>query len=149
MTELEGFGYTADWVLQEVYSLGKVGFVQCPECGRREVRSERMYGFRERVLALAGHYAFRCEHCCTRFLERPVDLASVVYAKCPKCLRMDLSSWDPKYYRVSVWSEVKVWLGGHRWRCEPCRRNFVSWRMRREKYVRPDQQERQQAAERR
>lgn len=136
--------YTADWVLREVVRVARVRIVQCPECGGRDVRSERTRGLREKCLALAGFYAFRCQHCYTRFLERPMQLASAVYARCPRCLRMDLSSWDPKYYRVSAWTEFKVWLGAHRWRCEPCRKNFVSWRARREKYVRPQNQ--QQAA---
>ncbi len=118
--------------------MGKVRFVQCPECGNREVRSERMRGPREKCLALFGFYAFRCSNCYLRFVERPMDLASVVYAKCPRCLRMDLSTWDPKYYRVGAWTELQIWLGAHRWRCEPCRQNIVSWRMRREKYVRPE-----------
>lgn len=116
--------------------MGRVRIVQCPECGG-EVRSERMRGLREHSLALFGFYAFRCSACHHRFLERPVALTSVAYARCPQCLRMDLTTWDPKYYRVGFWTESKVWLGAYRWRCEPCRRNFVSWRMRREKYVRP------------
>lgn len=62
---------------------------------------------------------------------------SLTYAKCPKCLRMDLSMWDPKYYRSSLLTSVLVWLGANRWRCEPCRTNFVSFRPRKEKYRRP------------
>jgi hypothetical protein len=50
---------------------------------------------------------------------------------------MDLSTWDPSYYRSSLWMQIRQWLGAHRWRCEACRNNFVSWRPRREKYVRP------------
>jgi hypothetical protein len=127
--------------------VGIVPFVQCPECGGRNIRSERTHGFREKCLAIGGFYAFFCQDCCARFLERPIELASVVYAKCPKCLRMDLSAWDAKYYRVGWWTSFRVWLGAHRWRCEPCRVNFVSWRMRREKYVRPDSQRRLAGAE--
>jgi hypothetical protein len=93
---------------------------------------------REHCLAALGYYAFRCRECQERFLERPMDLASVVYAKCPHCLRMDLSTWDPKYYRVGWWTKLRLWFGAHRWRCEPCRRNFVSWRMRKERYVRAE-----------
>lgn len=96
-----------------------------------------MRGFREHLLALFGFFAFRCQHCQTRFVDRPLDLASVVYAKCPRCYRMDLATWDPKYYRAGALAKLSVWLGAHRWRCEPCRRNFVSLRPRRSRYVRP------------
>lgn len=118
--------------------MARQGCVQCPECGGRDVRSERLRGVREHCLAALGYYAFRCRECQERFLERPMDLASVVYAKCPHCLRMDLSTWDPKYYRVGWWTKLRLWFGAHRWRCEPCRRNFVSWRMRKERYVRAE-----------
>jgi hypothetical protein len=50
---------------------------------------------------------------------------------------MDLTTWDPKYYRTSAWQDLQLWLGGNRWRCEPCRCNFVSVRPRRERYQRP------------
>lgn len=117
--------------------MAKSLFVECPECGSSAVRSERMRGFKEKCLALFGFYAFSCTNCYARFLERPMQLTSVVYAKCPRCLRMDLTTWDLKYYRVGSWMEFKIWLGAHRWRCEPCRKNFVSWRSRKLKYVRP------------
>jgi len=59
------------------------------------------------------------------------------YARCPRCLRQDLSTWDLHYYRASFGMRVWMLLGAKRWRCEACRCNFVSLRPRREKYVRP------------
>ncbi len=70
-------------------------------------------------------------------MASPVGITNAKYAKCPRCLRMDLSAWDPKYYRPSFWMELRVWLGAHRWRCDPCRHNFVSFRPRKLRYVRP------------
>ncbi|MBI5283156.1 MAG: hypothetical protein HY858_15840 [Candidatus Solibacter usitatus] len=96
-----------------------------------------MRGLRERLLALLGFYAFRCNSCRLRFVIRPMGARASAFARCPRCFRMDLSTWDPKYYHGDLWMDLKVWLGWYRWRCDPCRRNFVSWRPRREKYVRP------------
>ena len=52
-------------------------------------------------------------------------------------MRMDLTIWDPKHYRTGTPQNIVLWLGGNRWRCEPCRTNFVSLRPRRERYRRP------------
>jgi hypothetical protein len=62
---------------------------------------------------------------------------AILYAKCPRCLRQDLSTWDLKHYRAGNWMRFQMLLGGRRWRCEVCRCNFVSLRPRKEKYVRP------------
>ena len=113
-------------------------FVNCPECGSDDVRSVRTHGLHELFLSLLGLYQFRCSTCYKQFTARPLGVAAAAFAKCPKCCRMDLTVWDPKYYRAGVWIEVKAWLGGNRWRCEPCRCNFVSWRPRKEKYVKPE-----------
>lgn len=97
----------------------------------------RTRGLGELALTLFGLYAFRCGNCGRKFLSRPMGVGGSVYAKCPRCYRMDLTTWDQKYYRASFWESFKTWFGAHRWRCEPCRTNFVSWRPRKEKYVRP------------
>lgn len=116
-------------------------FVNCPECDSSRVRSVPVHGFRENLLALAGFYSFRCSDCYHKFLANPLGVANAGYAKCPRCLRMDLSTWDPKYYKKSTWMDLKAWFGAHRWRCEPCRNNFMSWRPRKQKYVRPAEQQ--------
>lgn len=117
--------------------MARVRFVRCPQCDSDHVHVDRTRGIVEQLLGLFGYYAFRCGECYTRFLHSPLGLSKLFYAKCPRCYRMDLSTWDPSYYRASAWSEFKVWLGAHRWRCEACRCNFVSWRVRRQKYIRP------------
>ena len=109
--------------------------ISCPLCQSPRVRPARTKGFREILLKLLGYDCARCLQCGHRFMATPIgSLGNVTYAKCPRCLRLDLAVWDPKYYRASFWTELKVWFGGHRWRCEPCRTNFVSFRPRKEKY---------------
>jgi len=117
--------------------LAKLRFVQCPVCGTENPRSVRTNGLLEIFLTLFGLYAFRCENCARKFLARPIGVRGVAYAKCPKCYRMDLTVWDPKYYRCGWWMNLKISFGANRWRCEPCRTNFVSWRPRKARYVRP------------
>lgn len=63
--------------------------------------------------------------------------AGAAYAKCPKCLRMDLATWETAHYRVPLPARLLLALGAHRWRCEPCRTNFTSFRKRKVPYVRP------------
>lgn len=114
------------------------GPIVCPHCDSHKVKPASPRGFRERLLSLFGYEPARCSDCGNHFLAMPAGgLGAATYAKCPRCLRMDLTTWDPKYYRASSWLELKVWFGAHRWRCEPCRTNFVSFRSRKEKYVRP------------
>lgn len=101
------------------------------------MRNESHRGLRELLLAALGFFAFTCRDCSHRFLDRPYDIASVVHAKCPRCFRMDLTIWDPSKYHTSWIQDVSLWLGAHAWRCDPCRTNFVSWRPRRSRYIRP------------
>jgi hypothetical protein len=49
---------------------------------------------------------------------------------------MDLSTWDLKLYRATKWMRLQIWFGGHPWRCDRCRHNFVSFRPRKERFVR-------------
>jgi hypothetical protein len=99
------------------------------------LRDARARGFREFALSFLGFHPFRCRECEKRFLARPIGVRAVRWAKCPKCLRMDLGSWDPKHYRADWWADLQCWFGANRWRCEACRQNFVSWRPRRERYA--------------
>jgi hypothetical protein len=103
------------------------------------VESLETRGLREIALALLGTYAFYCNHCGHQFDSRPIGLGSLFHAKCPRCYRMDLTIWEPRRYRSSTWDRFKLSLGANSWRCDPCRCNFVSFRPRKEKYVRPGQ----------
>ena len=98
-------------------------------------KSVHARGLRELLLSLGELYAFVCRDCSHRFLARLLHPRDIAFAKCPRCLRMDLTTWDPKHYHSGFGVELAVFLGGNRWRCEPCRCNFVSWFPRRLRYA--------------
>lgn len=110
----------------------------CPKCGCDDVRPARDRGLLDGLLSLIGFQAARCNDCAHRFLARPIGFMKARWAKCPRCYRMDLSTWDPKYYHISHLASLKIFLGANRWRCEACRCNFVSFRPRHRKYIRPE-----------
>ncbi len=117
--------------------MARKGLVTCPYCESSNVRTAHAHGFWERLQELTGIYPFRCRDCGNRFKDDPLGFLSFTFAKCPRCLRSDLTTWDAKHYRAPLSAQLKLWLGASRWRCEPCRHNFASWRPRRKKYARP------------
>jgi hypothetical protein len=48
---------------------------------------------------------------------------------------MDLSPWNSKTYQPDTWTKFLLNLGAHRWRCEYCRLNFASFRVRKEVFT--------------
>ena len=109
----------------------------CPSCGSTHVRGGRVRSLLDDVRVLWGQFPARCGDCSTRFRIQGVGFRSIVYAQCPRCLRQNLSNWQPRHYNATRWEQLQLWLGARRWRCEVCRYNFVSLRPRLEKYVRP------------
>ncbi len=77
-----------------------------------------------------GVYPFRCLACEGRFWVSVWLFSKLGFAKCPKCLGMELTVWPERYFRPSVWRQVAITLGAHRYRCIPCRHNFISFRPR-------------------
>jgi hypothetical protein len=57
------------------------------------------------------------------------------YAKCPRCLREDLSEWEEKYYYPPRWQQALLNIGAKAHRCAVCRVNFVSFRRRKMEFV--------------
>jgi hypothetical protein len=110
---------------------------ECPACGSTHIRVRRARSLLDDLLALRGTFPAHCDNCSARFRVRDVELSSAKYAHCPRCLRQDLSTWDLRHYHATLWMQIRMLLGAHRWRCEVCRCNFVSFRPRKEKYVRP------------
>ena len=110
---------------------------QCPVCDSPRIRVGQVRSLLGYLRLFWGEFPARCEDCSARFHVRGGGLRSVLYAKCPRCLRQDLSTWDLKHYRASNWMRLQMLLGARRWRCDVCRCNFVSMRPRKEKYVRP------------
>ena len=105
----------------------------CPNCEGKRPRLSKIRGFKERLLSALGTYPVRCEECGHRFYDSVLRLTDALFAGCPKCYRMDLSTWDQKHYTVTRWSLMKLGFGARRLRCEACRCNFVSFRFTKEK----------------
>lgn len=102
----------------------------CPDCGSGSIRLSRRQGIGERGKIALGNYPFRCLACNHRFWAN-IWLWSVwKYAKCPRCLGLDLTTWTYKMQHLSYWKKLLVTLGAQRHRCARCRCNFVSFRPR-------------------
>jgi hypothetical protein len=82
-----------------------------------------------------------------QFQNRVFSLETTVYAKCPKCFRMDLTTWSESHYRPTLLMRITMLFGGKRVRCEACRCNFVSFRKRQSTYVRPNASESEYGAQ--
>ncbi len=107
----------------------------CPSCGTRDVRLSRSRTFSESLLEVVGVYSLRCKRCDTRFRRSVWNLRNVVYARCPRCLRMELSTWSEQYYNPPLGTIVKLRLGATPYRCEFCRCNFASFRACKERFL--------------
>ena len=116
---------------------------KCPNCGATRVRVGRARTLGDYFRLLHGSFPARCVECSTRFTVHGPGLGSIFYAECPRCLRQDLSTWDLRHYHATTWMRFKMFFGANRWRCEPCRCNFVSFRPRRAQYVPPAQRPRE------
>lgn len=108
--------------------------VLCPKCGSRNLRYARLRGKAERLWSWAGIRPLRCRACYCRFIERTWRLSEVIFARCPRCWRMDLSRWSRNEYRVSFFGGLLLSLGANPYRCAYCRVNFISFRKRKERY---------------
>jgi len=106
--------------------------LKCPQCGSYDLRYARLRRPSERFWSWLGTRPLRCRKCRTRFIARTWRLENLRWARCPKCWRMDLSSWSEREYPVSALRRLLLALGAHPWRCEYCRYNFVSFRPRKE-----------------
>lgn len=107
--------------------------IRCPSCGSQNIRPARLRNPKEFLSTLAGFQPIRCRNCRTRFTKRVWRPSDVWYARCPKCLRQDLSTWSEGQYRVPPHKIVLLRFGASPYRCEPCRHNFVAFRRRKRK----------------
>lgn len=101
---------------------------QCPKCNSKNVRDSVSRSFWESIRTVAGVFPARCRDCDTRWSQPLWDLGNCLYARCPHCYGLELSSWTPSHYRVPTLSKVWLTIGAKPRRCEFCRRNFVSFR---------------------
>jgi phage FluMu protein Com len=77
-----------------------------------------------------GVYPFRCNSCNDRFWASIWLFSIWKYAKCPRCLNLNLTDWPKRRYRTNFWSDLKTALGAQKHRCSRCRLNFISFRPR-------------------
>ena len=106
----------------------KASTFECRHCGSRNLRRSKRKSAAEYAGSLIGRYPVRCTDCGERSSLNILLLSKFLVAKCPKCLQMSLSTWDAKHYRVPRWKKFLLTLGAHRYRCNACRYNFVSFR---------------------
>ena len=78
--------------------------------------------------SLLGFYGFRCLDCDHSFCASIWPLRYALYAKCPRCHRLDLSKWNTSHYRPPFTTSLAVACGAKPVRCEYCRHNFWSFR---------------------
>jgi hypothetical protein len=104
----------------------------CPNCGSRHLRPAWARSLNERLNQLRFITPLRCKDCKHRFVAPTLTWNDIRYSRCPICLRQDLNGWTGKTYEPPFWTAVKVKFGAHKWRCEYCRLNFASFRLRKE-----------------
>jgi len=100
----------------------------CPGCGSESARLSRRRGLVDKLVEIVGIYALRCNDCHLRFHREVWKISDLIYAKCPRCCRMELGTWSEKYCTPSFLVRLKIYFGALRIRCERCRCNFASFR---------------------
>ena len=102
----------------------------CTKCGAAAVRRSRRANSTEMLRMMFGIYPFRCTSCGERFWANVWLFNSWRWAKCPRCLNLNLTDWPKRHYRTSTWAQILTAIGGHKHRCSRCRHNFISFRPR-------------------
>ena len=108
---------------------------ECPQCGSGKVRFSRSRTPWEKLCTFIGYCRFRCKECGGRFSEGILWLPGMHFARCPRCLREDLSDWAEKYYYPPWYQQIWLKVGAREQRCPACRVNFVSFLPRRRQFV--------------
>lgn len=108
----------------------------CPACNSKNVRTSLAKGFWEPTKKLFGFQPARCRDCDERWTQPIWDLLNAIYARCPCCYGLELSFWAPGYYRSPFTWKLMMLFGAKPRRCEFCRKNFVSFRPCKIRYLR-------------
>jgi endogenous inhibitor of DNA gyrase (YacG/DUF329 family) len=106
----------------------------CPSCGSNKFRMSKVRGLVERFGLLLGYQPARCLACEERIRIRIWSFEHLIFAKCPRCHRMDLTKWSTSRYRPDSTTNLKLTFGAKPVRCEYCRCNFASWKAVKEKF---------------
>ena len=110
--------------------------LSCPQCGTRDVRVSHRRGLGEYLKGCAGVYPLRCRRCRARWQTSVWSAGAWKYARCPRCYRLELTTWDEQYYNPPRWTRFLLRLGATPYRCGMCRCNFASFRPCKEKLSR-------------
>jgi predicted nucleic-acid-binding Zn-ribbon protein len=102
----------------------------CPKCGSGSVRRSRRANTSEMTKMMMGVYPFRCNACAERFWASVWLFDVWKWAKCPRCLNLNLTDWPKRHYHMNLWTQILTALGAHKHRCSRCRNKFVSFRPR-------------------
>lgn len=102
--------------------------VVCECCGSSRLRRSRRKGSLEWMKMMIGTYPFRCLDCNARFPVNVFLLSRLGFAKCPRCLSLDVSNTAKKLSRVGTFRKMMLTFGARRCRCKDCRYLFVSFR---------------------
>jgi len=104
--------------------------IACPKCGSSSVRRSRRASTKEMTRMMMGVYPFRCNSCNDRFWASVWLFSVWRWAKCPRCLNLNLTDWPKRHYRNSLWAQLLTAVGAQKHRCSRCRLNFISFRPR-------------------
>jgi hypothetical protein len=104
--------------------------LECANCGSKQIRRARYANWAERLRGIMGIHPFRCRRCTHRVSVSIWLFGKLRYAKCPRCLRLELGTWSRRYYKVGFPKNVLIAFGAQKYRCPSCRCNFVSFRPR-------------------
>ncbi len=102
--------------------------IACPHCAGLNSRRSRRKAWLELPGMFIGRYPFRCLDCDLRFSASIWLFSRLIYAKCPKCLSLELTTWSLKHHHLTFWQNLFHTFGAHRYRCSACRCNFLSFR---------------------
>ena len=108
--------------------------IACPSCGATKLRLSRIRGFFERLATLCGVYPIKCAACDARFHRRIWTISHLLFTKCPRCHKMDLTKWSDHHYHAPLSLRIMLAFGARRRRCVYCRYNFASWRPLKERF---------------
>lgn len=102
--------------------------VTCPQCGGTDVRMSKWKNRFEQALDLFGRPPMRCLECAHRWRHSLWRFREMFNARCPRCYRLELTTWDETYYHVPWTWKVLTGIGAKKVRCKACRHNFISFR---------------------
>ena len=113
----------------ECFHLGGIlSDIRCPKCRSKHLRRSRQLSAFERVMELFGVVHLRCRDCGERFTSGLLDLRNWLFARCPRCYRLDLTGWKKDRYIIPGSWKLLFAMGAKARRCDACRCNFVSFR---------------------